>query len=151
VTEYRADELLALPVRLHGIPLGRPADFLLDRDELKAVGFDVLCGDDVHRFLPLGATNVVVDELAISSPFVLLEEDELEFYRLRTFALGTLRGTPVLRDREDVGMLRDVVVRTDGSVSELIVVDGDERERRVRFDDSVRLGQSDGRTTELVS
>jgi hypothetical protein len=62
-----------------------------------------------------------------------------------------LRGTPVLRDREDVGMLRDVVVRTDGSVSELIVVDGDERERRVRFDDSVRLGQSDGRTTELVS
>ena len=49
--EITGDELLALPVRLHGIQLGRPVDLLLDRDAQRIVGLDVLCGDEVHRFL----------------------------------------------------------------------------------------------------
>ena len=49
-----ADELLRLPVRLHGIQLGRPVDVLLDAEAWRVVGLDVLCGDEVHRFLPLG-------------------------------------------------------------------------------------------------
>ena len=87
-------ELLALPVRLHGIQLGRPVDLLLDRDTLRAVGLDVLCGDEVHRFLPLPTASVSDDEIAILSPLVLLEEDELHFYRSKTFALSALRGRP---------------------------------------------------------
>ena len=44
--ERTGDELLALPVRLHGIQLGRPIDLLLDRDARRAVGLDVFCGDE---------------------------------------------------------------------------------------------------------
>ena len=33
--ELTGDELLALPVRLHGVQLGRPVDLLLDRDTLR--------------------------------------------------------------------------------------------------------------------
>ena len=92
--ELTGAELLALPVRLHGIQLGRPVDLLLDRDTLRTVGLDVLCGDEVHRFLPLPTASVSDDEIAILSPLVLLEEDELHFYRSKTFALSALRGRP---------------------------------------------------------
>ena len=112
-------ELLARPVRLHGIQLGRPVDLLLDRDTLRTVGLDVLCGDEVHRFLPLPTASVSDDEIAILSPLVLLEEDELHFYRSKTFALSTLRGRPVERKGRDLGSLGDVVV---GAVGELVAV-----------------------------
>ena len=44
---------LQLPVRLHGIPLGRPTDLLLDLDLRHVLGFVVRCGDESVRFLPL--------------------------------------------------------------------------------------------------
>ena len=53
MSELSGDAILSLPVRLHGIELGRPVDLLLDRESLRVVGLDVLCGDEVHRFLPL--------------------------------------------------------------------------------------------------
>ena len=81
-----ARDLLVLPVRLHGIQLGRPVDLLLDREDRRALGFDILCGDDVHRFLPLPTVSVTDDALTISSPLVLLEEDELAFYRTGRWA-----------------------------------------------------------------
>jgi hypothetical protein len=114
-------ELLALPVRLHGIQLGRPVDLLLDRDTLRTVGLDVLCGDEVHRFLPLPTAFVGDDEIAILSPLVLLEEDELHFYRSKTFALSTLRGRPVQRKGRDLGALGDVVVDAAGELVAVVV------------------------------
>jgi hypothetical protein len=117
--ELTGAELLARPVRLHGIQLGRPVDLLLDRDTLRTVGLDVLCGDEVHRFLPLPTASVSDDEIAILSPLVLLEEDELHFYRSKTLALSTLRGRPVERKGRDLGALGDVVV---GAVGELVAV-----------------------------
>ena len=51
--ELSGDALLGLAVRLHGVHLGRPVDILLDRDGERVVGLDVLCGDELHRFLPL--------------------------------------------------------------------------------------------------
>jgi hypothetical protein len=114
-------ELLALPVRLHGIQLGRPVDLLLDRDTLRTVGLDVLCGDEVHRFLPLPTASVSDDEIAILSPLVLLEEDELLFYRSKTFALSTLRGRSVQRKRRDLGALGDVVVDAAGELVAVVV------------------------------
>ena len=65
--ELTGAELLALPVRLHGIQLGRPVDLLLDRDTLRTVGLDVLCGDEVHRFLPLPTASVSDDEIGRAS------------------------------------------------------------------------------------
>jgi hypothetical protein len=136
VKSLRSDELLGLPVRLHGIPLGRPDDLLLDRDDLKVVGVDVRCGDDIHRFVPLATAIVHDDEIAIRSPLVLLEEDELEFYEARTFALSSLRGKSVDRAGRHEGALGEVVLRSDGTITELVMEDGG---RRLPFDETVRV------------
>lgn len=136
--ERSGDELLALPVRLHGIQLGRAADLLLDRETLRAVGFDVLCGDDVHRFLPLPTAAVSDEEIAISSPLVVLEEDELGFYRSRTFALSTSRGRAVERKGRIVGTLGDVIVTAEGELVAMILkrVGGIDR---IPFDGTLRF------------
>jgi hypothetical protein len=119
--ELTGAELLALPVRLHGIQLGRPVDLLLDRDTLRTVGIDVLCGDEMHRFLPLRTASVSGHEIAILSPLVLLEDDELHFYRSKTFALSALRGRPVQRKGRDLGVLGDVVVDAAGGLVAVVV------------------------------
>jgi hypothetical protein len=119
--ELTGAELLALPVRLHGIQLGRPVDLLLDRDTLRTVGLDVLCGDEVHRFLPLPTASVSDAEIGILSPLVLLEDDELHFYRSKTFALSALRGRPVERKGRDLGPLGDIVVDAAGELVAVVV------------------------------
>ena len=127
--ERTGDELLALPVRLHGIQLGRPVDLLLDRDAQRIVGLDVLCGDEVHRFLPLPTAAVGRNEIRILSPLVLLEQHELDFYRSRTLALSRLRGGTVERNGRRLGELRDVIADEDGRLLAAIV-----DEKRIRFD-----------------
>jgi hypothetical protein len=121
MSELTGAELLALPVRLHGVQLGRPVDLLLDRNTLRTVGLDVLCGDEVHRFLPLPTASLSDDEIAILSPLVLLEQDELHFYRSKTFALSTLRGRTVERKGRDLGALGDVVVDPMGELVAVVV------------------------------
>jgi len=127
--ERAGDELLALPVRLHGIQLGRPVDLLLDRDAQRIVGLDVLCGDGVHRFLPLPTAAVGREQIRILSPLVLLEQRELDFYRSRTLALSRLRDRVVERNGQQLGPLRDVVVAEDGRVVAAIV-----DHKRIPFD-----------------
>jgi uncharacterized protein YrrD len=125
VKELSGDAILSLPLRLHGIELGRPVDVLLDREGLRVVGLDVLCGDEVHRFLPLPTAAVADDGLTIHSPLVLLEADELRFYRARTFSLASLRGKPVMRKQQSVGTLADVVFGVDGSLVAVVLVGGE--------------------------
>ena len=132
--ERTGDELLRLPVRLHGVQLGRPVDLLLDPNAHRAVGLDLLCGDEMHRFLPLQTAAVGDEEIRILSPFVLLEQRELEFYRSRTLALGRLRGQPVERHGRGVGLLQDVVVAEDGQLLAVIV-----ENERVPFDAALRF------------
>ena len=136
--ELSGDALLALPVRLHGIQLGRPADLLLDREVVRAVGLDVLCGDKVLRFLPLPTAAVSEDGITIHSPLVLLQEDELDFYRARTFALSSLRGRPVQRHGREVGKLRDVVVAPGGELVAAIIDTG-AGSTRLPFDGTLRF------------
>src|SRR5213593_4700663 len=45
-------ELLNRRVVMDGIELGRVVDVILDETGERPVGFDVLCGDGSHRFLP---------------------------------------------------------------------------------------------------
>ena len=85
--------VLALPVCLHGIELGRSVELIVDADVRRVLGFEVRCGDDAHRFLPLAAARVRGGEIAIGSPLTLL--DELAFYRRRGHGLGALRGARV--------------------------------------------------------
>jgi hypothetical protein len=125
-------------VRLHGIALGRPVDLLLDRDDLRAVGLDVLCGDEEHRFLPLAAATVGEDGIAISSALVLLDEPQLDFYRSRTFSLSAIRGRPVRRRGQDVGVLKELCLNDDLTPATVLLdVDGEERE--LPLDGSIRF------------
>lgn len=132
--ERTGDELLRLPVRLHGIQVGRPVDLLLDPEAQRAVGLDLLCGDEVHRFLPMPTAAVGREEIRILSPFVLLEQEELDFYRSRTLALGGLRGRPVERKGRNLGALQDVVVAADGQLVAAIVAG-----KRIPFDAALRF------------
>ena len=133
-----AGELLTLSVRLRGLALGRAVDLFLDRDDLRLVGIEVLCGDEEHRFLPIAAAKLGRDEIAINSPLVLLESAQVDFYRSRTFSFGAIRGRPVRRRDRDVGVLRDLRLAADLSVA-AIVVDLDGREDVLPFDDSIRF------------
>ena len=133
--ELSGDGLLARPVRLHGIDLGRPVDLLLDREPLRAVGLDVLCGDGVHRFLPLPTAAIGDDALTIHSPLVLLEEDELDFYRSRTFAFSSLRRQAVTQSGRNVGKLSDVVLAPGGGLVAVVLETG----KRVAFDEALRF------------
>src|SRR5256714_10938337 len=112
-------EVLALPVRMHGISLGRSVGLIVDVDVRRVLGFEVRCGDDTHRFLPLAAARVRGGEIAVASPLTLL--DELAFYRARGHGLGALRGARVANAGREVGTFRDVVFEDDGAIRELVV------------------------------
>jgi hypothetical protein len=131
-----AGDLLALPVRMHGIGLGHSVELIVDVDVRRVLGFEVRCGDDAHRFLPLAAARIREGEIAIGSPLTLL--DELPFYRARGHGLGALRGARVANAAGEVGTLRDVVFDDDGTIRELVVATA-AGERRVPPGASVRV------------
>ena len=129
------DELLKLPIRLNGIELGRPVDIVVDTDAHRAVGFEVVCGDRAHRFLPLGAATLTADEIALDSALAIL--DDGAFYRERGRALSGLRGAVVARNGQDAGHLDDVVVGDDGELIALVLAG-----ERVPFTVELALGAS---------
>ena len=73
-------DLLNMRVVVRGIELGRVVDVILDEAGERPVGFDVRCRDGEHRFLPL-ATAQVHDDVEIESPLMMLESEQLDFYR----------------------------------------------------------------------
>jgi PRC-barrel domain len=80
-------ELLNRRVVMDGIELGRVVDVILDETGERPVGFDVLCGDGSHRFLPYATALIGGDEVEVGSPLVLLGRDQLDFYRRHGRAL----------------------------------------------------------------
>jgi len=102
----RAEELLTLPVRVRGIHVGRPVDLIVDREHSRALGFDVLCGDEAHRFLPFAVAAVRDDEIEIFTPLVLLDFAQVGFYREQADWM-----------REHDGELRNAVVDADGALA----------------------------------
>jgi hypothetical protein len=85
-----ASELLALPVRLHGIQLGTPVGALVDPVDDRLIGFEILCGDGAHRFLPFSVVSIEPDELRVDSALTLIDERDLDFYRRRSRTLAEL-------------------------------------------------------------
>jgi hypothetical protein len=85
-----ASELLALPVRLNGIRLGRPVDALLDPTSDRVLGFEVQCGDGEHRFLPFSVAELRPDEIIVGSVLRLIDEPELDWYRRHARRLSEL-------------------------------------------------------------
>lgn len=90
MTGRSATDLLALPVRLRGIQLGRPVCLLVAQGQDRLLGFELLCGDGEHRFLPFSVAEVRADEIAVESALTLIDERELSFYRARSRALEDL-------------------------------------------------------------
>lgn len=120
-----ASELLRLPVRAMGVRLGRPVELLLDVSARRAVGIEVVCGDDVVRLLPIAAARLARDHIAVDSPYLLVDHGERSFYRSRTTPLGALRGAHAVRAGRRLGRLEDVEVEADGAVTALILEGGD--------------------------
>jgi hypothetical protein len=120
-----AERLLRLPVRVRGIELGRPVDLVLDREHTRALGFEVLCGDEERRFLPLAVATVRESELEIRSSLGLLEEAELAFYTKRGSTFAALRGCGVVRARTLLGELVDLTLAADGTIVSLVVATPD--------------------------
>jgi hypothetical protein len=140
-----AEELLRFPVRLDGIDVGRAVDLFVDPQQKRAVGLDVLCRDDVHRFLPLAAAEVGQKEIRLSSPFTLVEGVGLDFYREWTSSLRALKGTHVERRGRDLGAIRDAVVSPDGEITAFVLASGDDEltvpaEPELRIDANGRNG-----------
>ena len=124
-----AEELLRLPVRLAGIHVGHAVDLILDPAQGRALGLDVLCKDEVHRFLPLVAADVEDGAIELSSPFALVDGAGFAFYRDRTSSLRMLKGTHVAHAGDDLGALRDVVVSSAGEIEAFVVLTEDGAER----------------------
>jgi hypothetical protein len=121
VGDVKGDDLLRRPVRVRGIQVGHAVDLLLHPTEPRALGLDVLCRDDRHRFLPLSAATLHEDRIEAASPLVLLDLREDGFYRREARALAELRGIPLAGGRT----LQDVVLGDRWSIEEL-VLDGEQ-------------------------
>lgn len=98
---HPAGELLRRPVRLRGIKLGETVDLIVDPGRTRVLGFDVLCGDDIHRFLPFGAASLADGDVEVASTLTLLDPNERSFYRSNGVSLvedGELRGASIAED-----------------------------------------------------
>jgi hypothetical protein len=130
-------ELLRLPVCLNGVRLGRPVDAVLDLEGRRAVGFDVLCGDEVRHFLPLAAARVGDEQIAVGSPLLLLDDAD-GFYRNHATRFRSLLGRRATSGEHEAGALTDLLVGPEGAIEHLILAteDGD---RRLDFANGVAL------------
>ena len=139
-----AADVLRKPVRLHGIQLGTSVDVILDATCRRALGFEVRCGDDELRFLPLSVATVGGRDLQVLSPLVLLDEGELGFYTRGGCTFRALRGTNVVDRGVVAGQLRDVAIEHDGTISS-VTVETPSGTQRVEYGSRVVLSAARGR------
>lgn len=108
--------LLERPVVLNGIRLGQPHDLVLDDESMRAVGIEVLCADDGHRFLPLPAARLRTREIAVGSALLLLDERDVDFYRRYARTFHSLEGATVERAGMPLGELEDLLIADYGEI-----------------------------------
>ena len=108
------------PVCFGDIRLGVVVDLLLDDSFERVLGFDVLCGDRAHRYLPLLACEPGETTVAVPSALVLMEQG-LDFYRQRGRALSALRGFPARRGKRDLGTVVDLCFTSQGELTALVL------------------------------
>lgn len=116
----RATAVERRPVCFADIRLGVVVDVLLDDSLRRVLGFDVLCGDRQHRYLPLPASEISDAAIGVPSALVLLQQ-ELDFYRERGRALTAVQGFPVRKARRELGILVDLVFTHQGDLLALVV------------------------------
>ena len=84
-------ELLNKRVVTGGIELGRVVDVIFDESADQAIGLEVRCKDGANRFLPIATAELGEEDVVVESPLVLLEPDQLDFYRTRGRALRSAK------------------------------------------------------------
>ena len=134
----RASAVESRAVCFADIRLGAVVDVLLDDSLQRVLGFDVLCGDRVHRYLPLPACEIAENTISVHSALVLMQQ-ELDFYRDRGRALTAVRGFPVRRRGQALGTLRDLIFAPDGELLE-IVLEADDGETTVEAGPELVVG-----------
>ena len=82
--------LLRAPVLSRGIRLGEVESVLLDAEEARILGLDVLCGDGANRFLPFSTAHLGANGIEIDTTLTLLDPRELAFYRARSRSLASV-------------------------------------------------------------
>ena len=87
----RGVELLNKRVVTGGIELGRVVDVIFDASGENAIGLEVRCRDGENRFLPMATIDVGDGDVLVDSPLVLLEPEQLDFYRTRGRALRSAK------------------------------------------------------------
>jgi sporulation protein YlmC with PRC-barrel domain len=80
-------DLLNRRVVMRGIELGRVVDVILDEAAERPIGLVVHCRDGEQRFLPLATSRIGEQDIEVDTPLILLEADQLDFYRSRGRAL----------------------------------------------------------------
>lgn len=134
----RASAVESRAVCFADIRLGAVVDVLLDDSLQRVLGFDVLCGDRLHRYLPLPACEIGENVISVPSALVLMRQ-ELDFYRDRGRALTAVRGFPVRREGRSLGTVLDLVFTPEGQLAE-IVVETDEGETTVEAGPGLVVG-----------
>ena len=134
----RASAVESRAVCFADIRLGAVVDVLLDDSLQRVLGFDVLCGDRRHRYLPLPACEIGERAISVPSALVLMHQ-ELDFYRARGRALTAVRGFPVRRGERSLGTLRDLVFAPEGALLE-VVLEVDEAEATVEAGPELVVG-----------
>ena len=75
----------------------------LDAD--RVVGFEVLCGDGKHRFLPFAVARIEPDQIALESALTLIDHGDADYYRRRSRRVADLGfGEPWL---DEHGVVRE--------------------------------------------
>lgn len=139
MSRVNVSELMRASIRVRGIPLGRSVDAILDRGRRRVLGLEVHCGDAERRFLPFSVATLGARDLQIRSPLVLLEEQQLAFYKERGTTFRALRGLAVARRGKLLGTLKDLVLGDEGAIAEVVVATA-AGARRVPYDDRTELG-----------
>jgi hypothetical protein len=62
------------------VRLGETVDLILDPERTRVLGFDVLCGDATHRFLPFPAAELAGSGVSVESTLTHHGEDQRAFY-----------------------------------------------------------------------
>jgi uncharacterized protein YrrD len=116
----RASAVESRPVCYADIRLGVVVDVLLDNTLERVLGFDVLCGDRQHRYLPLPACEIDDGIISVGSALLLMRQ-ELDFYRQRGRALTAVRGFPIRRGEQVLGTVVDLVFAPGGELLGVVV------------------------------
>jgi len=87
----RGVELLNRRVLTGGIEPHCAQRVIFDESGENVIGLDIRCKDGENRFLPMATADVRDGDVTVGSPLLLLQRDQLDFYRAKGRALRSAK------------------------------------------------------------